>query len=247
MSEEIIRTESITVDFSGFKALQNFSFSLNTNELRFLIGPNGAGKTTFLNVLTGLVSPISGKVFFKESTDLLKYTESEIARMGIARKLQTPSVFPTLTVKENLTLPLDSRKKMFSSVFSLSSEEKRKVDEVLDTMGLTELANQTAGALSHGHKQWLEIGMVIIQDPELVLLDEPVSGMTSEEANKTGELIEDIASERSVLTVEHDMEFVKRFASKVTVLHEGQHLAEGSFSEIQENSQVVEIYLGEQE
>lgn len=245
-SELMLSVEDVTVDFSGFKALQDLSFGVEANELRFLIGPNGAGKTTLLNVITGMVKPIRGRVTFRGEIDVLSHTVFELAQLGIGRKMQTPSVFHNLTVRENLAFPLDAHKHFWDLFISLSEAEKNRVSEVASSIGLEHQFDRKAGALSHGEKQWLEIGVVLVQDPQLVLLDEPVSGMTYDEAMKTGQLIEEVAENRTVLVVEHDMHFVEEFSRRVTVVHRGQVLSEGTFGEIQDDPRVVDTYLGEQ-
>lgn len=244
-STSILSVEEVTVDFAGFKALEDLSLHIETNELRFLIGPNGAGKTTLLNVITGLVKPIRGRVTFQNEIDVLDHTVFELAQLGIGRKMQTPSIFHNFTVWENLAFPLDSDKHFWSLFQSLTRDEKERVSEVASAVGLDRQLEQDAGSLSHGEKQWLEIGIVLLQDPDLVLLDEPVSGMTHDEAMKTGELIEEIAEDRTVLVVEHDMHFVETFSRRVTVVHRGQVLSEGTFEEIQNDPRVVDTYLGE--
>jgi urea transport system ATP-binding protein len=241
----IIYMEDVTVDFSGFKALNKVNFFMDKGELRFLIGPNGAGKTTLLDVICGKTKPTEGRVIFKNGVDICGLREYKIARCGVSRKFQTPTVFENLSVFENMELALKDRCGVLSSFFhSLDEEEEKKIGHVLRTTELHEKKDQLAGALSHGEKQWLEIGMTIMQDPELLLVDEPVAGMTGKERTRTGEMLMDTAKDRSVLVVEHDMNFVKRFAKTVTVLHEGRLLCEGTFEKVQNDPVVIDVYLG---
>ena len=243
----IIYCEDVTVDYDGFKALSRLNFFMDRKELRVVIGPNGAGKTTLLDVISGRVKPASGRVIFGHHTDLVKKPENEIAALGIGRKFQTPSVFVNLTVRDNVELSLRRPSK---GVFATLRERdvanaRERIDDTLATVGLTAKASFMAGALSHGEKQWLEIGMVIAQDPELLLVDEPVAGMTDEETMRTGELLQSIAVDRSVLVIEHDMEFVRQIARKVTVLHQGMVLCEGPVEQVQSDPRVLEVYLGQ--
>ena len=228
----IIYLEGVTVDFDGFKALDNLNFIVDYRELRVVIGPNGAGKTTLLDVISGKVKPVSGRVVFGKDTDLIGLPEHEIATLGIGRKFQTPSVYSNLSVWYNLDLSLKRKSK---GVFA-----------TLETIGLAEKADVRAGALSHGEKQWLEIGMVLLQDPALLLIDEPVAGMTDRETEQTGLLLQSLADRRSIIVIEHDMEFVRQIARTVTVLHEGTVLCEGPVEKVQADPRVVEIYLGRQ-
>ncbi|MFZ5596872.1 MAG: urea ABC transporter ATP-binding protein UrtD [Bacillota bacterium] len=245
MSGTIIYLENLTVDFDGFKAIEGLNSCVFYGELRFLIGPNGAGKTTLLDVICGRVKPARGRVIFKEDIEICKKQEQEIARLGIGRKFQTPAVFANLTVFENLELSIQKDRGILSAMLnSLTDEQREKIFSCLKTIGLDEKAGVKAGSLAHGEKQWLEIGMLLIQEPELLLLDEPVAGMTKKETEKTGELLRSIARDRSVIVVEHDMEFVRRFAEKVTVMHEGKILCEGTMDEVQNDSRVIEVYLG---
>ncbi|HYM09644.1 MAG TPA: urea ABC transporter ATP-binding protein UrtD [Bryobacterales bacterium] len=246
MADTIIYLEGVTVSFEGFKALNNLNFIVDRGELRVVIGPNGAGKTTLLDVICGRVRPAEGRVIFGEMTNIVSLGEHEIARLGIGRKFQTPSVFKNLTVYENFELACRQKSKgVFATLFaSPSPSMKERIEAVLETTGLTGKAWQMAGSLSHGEKQWLEIGMVIMQDPQLMLIDEPVAGMTGQETEKTGELLKSIAGERSLLVIEHDMVFVRQIARKVTVLHEGAVLCEGPMEKVQSDPRVVEIYLG---
>jgi len=242
----IIYLEDVTVNFDGFKALSNLNFFMDRRELRVVIGPNGAGKTTLLDVVSGRVKPESGRVIFGHHTDLLPLRENEIAQLGIGRKFQTPSVFVNLTVWDNVELSLRRASKgVFAALRQPEAgEERLRITRTLDTVQLRGKSDWKAGALSHGEKQWLEIGMVIAQDPELLLVDEPVAGMTDEETVRTGALLETIASDRSVLVIEHDMEFVRQIARQVTVLHQGTVLCEGPVEQVQRDPRVLEVYLG---
>ena len=241
----ILYLEDITVTFEGFRALRGVNFYVDYGELRALIGPNGAGKTTLLDAICGKVKPEGGRIIFGAMTDLTKLEEHEIAALGVGRKFQTPSVFKNLTLFENLTLSLPHRWDIFSTLFgSLTPQQTDKIRSTLHTLGLLEKAHHKASSLSHGETQWLEIGMVMVQDPELFLLDEPVAGMTGEEREKTGLLLQQMAKDRAVLVVEHDMEFVRQTAQKVTVLHEGMILVEGSVEKVQHDPRVIEVYLG---
>lgn len=241
----VLSVRDITVSFSGFVAVNGMNLNLRRNELHFLIGPNGAGKTTMLDVICGKTKPVSGKVLLPDGTDLTRKKEHHIARLGIGRKFQAPSVFGGLTVKENLELADDQNKGAFHSLRGLrGSTMSKAMEEVLAQIGLTDRILIRAGALSHGEKQWLEIGMLLLQEPDVLLLDEPVAGMTEDETLKTGELLKKIAEKRSVVVVEHDMDFVRQYAEKVTVMHEGKLLTEGTMLEVQQNPVVAEVYLG---
>lgn len=245
MSEKILEIENLTVSFDGFKALNNLNFSMDTGELRVIIGPNGAGKTTFLDIITGKVQPTQGRVLF-QGKNLRKIPEYKIARLGIGRKFQTPRVYLNLTVRENLDLISNRNKNVFSTLFSTPpSSEKRNVVGLLETVGLVAKADLPANLLSHGEKQRLEIGMLVAQSPELLLVDEPVAGLTDEETENVGELLLALAENHSIIVIEHDMEFVRQIARKVTVLHEGSVLCEGSIEEVQNNPRVIEVYLGQ--
>jgi urea transport system ATP-binding protein len=245
MAVTIVQVNRVSVDFSGFKALNKVNFYMDTGELRFLIGPNGAGKTTLLDVICGKVKPTEGEVLFGDNIDIGKLSEYRIARCGVSRKFQTPSIFENLTVLENMELSLKSGRGLVSSCFRKPDSAARdRIHAVLRNVDLDEKADQKAGYLSHGEKQWLEIAMTIMQEPKLLLVDEPVAGMTGRERNRTGEILMEIAEERSVLVVEHDMNFVKRFAKKVTVLHEGRVLCEGTFEEVGNDPTVIDVYLG---
>ena len=242
----IIDLEDVTVNYDGFKALDRLNFFMDRRELRVVIGPNGAGKTTLLDVISGSVKPESGRVIFGHSTDLLPLRENQIAQLGVGRKFQTPSVFVNLTVRDNVELSLRRASKGVLAALRRRDpdEERARIARTLESVQLAGKAGGQAGALSHGEKQWLEIGMVIAQDPELLLVDEPVAGMTEEETARTGELLETIAADRSVLVIEHDMEFVRQIARQVTVLHQGTVLCEGPVAQVQSDPRVLEVYLG---
>ncbi|MCA0758332.1 urea ABC transporter ATP-binding protein UrtD [Paenibacillus sp. N4] len=241
----ILQCDNVTVEFDGFKAIQGMSLKLLKGELRFLIGPNGAGKTTMLDVICGKVRPSSGQVTFNGKIDITRKKEHQIAELGIGRKFQAPSIFPSMSVAENLEIAMRQNRSVFATLFaSMKSEESDRLHSQLQMIGLQDKASWRAGGLSHGEKQWLEIGMMLLQEPEVLLLDEPVAGMTDKETDKTGELLHEIARQRSVVVVEHDMEFVRNFASKVTVMHEGKLLKEGSMDEVQSDDRVAEVYLG---
>ncbi len=241
----LIRIKQLEVDFDGFKAIRGLNFSVQPGEVRFLIGPNGAGKTTLLDVLCGKVKPSKGSVWFRNGIDLTKHQEHQIAQLGIGRKFQAPSIFATLTVLENLLLSMRQKRGLLSSLIAKTSADQRdRVKYYLHMIGLAAKGYEKAGSLSHGEKQWLEIGMLLIQEPELLLLDEPAAGMTDSETEKTGELLHKISDRQTVIVVEHDMEFVRRFATTVTVMHEGAVLREGTMQEIQNDDKVAEVYLG---
>jgi urea transport system ATP-binding protein len=242
----VLYIESVTVSFDGFKALNDLSLYIQAGELRCIIGPNGAGKTTMMDVITGKTRPDHGSVWFGQTIDLLGLTEPEIAHAGIGRKFQKPTVFGEHTVFENLELAMAGNKSVWRMLFArLTSAQRERIDEVLELIGLAAHRHARAGALSHGQKQWLEIGMLLMQDPQLLLVDEPVAGMTPQETERTAELLVSLAGKHSVVVVEHDMNFVRSIARKVTVLHEGHVLAEGSMDEVQSNPRVKEVYLGE--
>jgi len=244
--DRILLVDGVTVSFDGFKALNNLSFSINYGELRCIIGANGAGKSTMMDVVTGKTTPDQGEVIFGKAVNLLEMDEPSIAEVGIGRKFQKPTVFGGHTVFENLELAMKEDKRFFKTLFAqMSGEQKSKIEETMELIGLKELYKQEASILSHGQKQWLEIGMLMMQDPKLLLVDEPVAGMTPQEVDKTGEILTNLAKTHSVVVVEHDMEFIRSIASKVTVLHEGSVLAEGSMKEIQNNEKVRKVYLGE--
>ncbi|MEH1923016.1 urea ABC transporter ATP-binding protein UrtD [Nostoc sp.] len=247
MNAKILETENVTVSFDGFKALNQLNFSMDVGELRVVIGPNGAGKTTFLDVITGKVQPTVGRVLFK-GRNLRSLPEYKIARLGIGRKFQTPRIYLNLTPLENLEITSNKKKNVFSTLFERSNAtEKNNIKGLLETIGLTPKADIRAALLSHGEKQRLEIGMLVAQSPDLLLVDEPVAGLTDEETYNIGELLLALAQSHSILVIEHDMEFVRQIAKKVTVLHEGSVLCEGNFEEVQNDSRVIEVYLGKQE
>jgi urea transport system ATP-binding protein len=244
MSEKILNVENVSVTFDGFKALENLNFSMAKGELRFLIGPNGAGKTTLLDVVTGKTRPQQGKVIFDGKVDVLRTAEHRLVQSGIGRKFQTPTVFGSLTVRQNLEAAIGFKDRTARLFSSLSASAAARIEETLEQIGLTHRAGVRAGILAHGEKQWLEIGMLLVQEPKLLLLDEPVAGMTRPERNHTGELLQRIAQRCSVLVVEHDMQFVRNFASQVTVLHLGKLLTQGPVEEVQSDPQVIEVYIG---
>ena len=242
----ILYVEDVSVSFDRFKALNDLNLYINDGELRCLIGANGAGKTTLMDVITGKIRPDTGTVNFGQQIDLLQLDESEIAMAGIGRKFQKPTVFEALTVFENIELSLSGDKGIWTSLFhKLTGEQKDRIEEILSTIGLVQEAHYLAERLSHGQKQWLEIGMLLAAEPRVLLVDEPVAGMTGQETERTAELLTSLAGKHSVVVVEHDMAFVRSIARKVTVLHQGSVLAEGSMSEIQSNPEVIKVYLGE--
>ncbi|WP_428310176.1 urea ABC transporter ATP-binding protein UrtD [Hydrocarboniphaga sp.] len=242
----ILYLEGISVSFDGFKALNDLNLYIEAGELRCIIGPNGAGKTTMMDVITGKTRPDTGSAWFGQTTDLLSMSEPEIAIAGIGRKFQKPTVFPNHTAFENLELAMAGDKSVWKVLFAkLNSAQIDKIDHVLKTIGLTEKRDVLAGGLSHGQKQWLEIGMLLMQSPELLLVDEPVAGMTPQETERTAELLVSLSGEHSVVVVEHDMEFVRSIARTVTVLHQGSVLAEGSMDQVQNDPKVIEVYLGD--
>jgi urea transport system ATP-binding protein len=241
----ILYLEDVNVSFDGFKAINNLSLDIAPGELRCIIGPNGAGKTTMMDIITGKTRPQSGTVFFGSTIDLLRYNESQIAQMGIGRKFQKPTVFEQLTVFENLELALKTDKNVKPSMFfKLDSLQSDRVAEILHTIHLADSVNRMAGNLSHGQKQWLEIGMLLMQDPKLLLLDEPVAGMTDEETARTAELFLTLKGKHSLMVVEHDMSFIKTISEIVTVLCDGAVLAQGTLDQVQQDERVIEVYLG---
>jgi urea transport system ATP-binding protein len=241
----ILYLEDVSVSFDGFKAINKLSLDIAPGELRCIIGPNGAGKTTMMDIITGKTRPDEGRVFFGSTIDLLRYKEAEIAQMGIGRKFQKPTVFEQLTVFENLELALKTNKGVKSSMFfRLDSAQSDRLSETLITIQLADSVGRPAGALSHGQKQWLEIGMLLMQEPQLLLLDEPVAGMTNQETERTAELFLSLKGKHSLMVVEHDMSFVRAIASTVTVLCEGSVLAQGTLDEVQADERVIEVYLG---
>ena len=244
----ILYIEGLSVSFDGFKALNDMNLYINDGELRCLIGANGAGKTTLMDVITGKTKCDEGSVYFGQTHNLLEKDEAEISQLGIGRKFQKPTVFEAHTVLDNLELALKTNKSVIPTLFAkLSSTEIDRIDHVLKTIGLKENRMLLAGSLSHGQKQWLEIGMLLVSEPRLLLVDEPVAGMTAQETERTAELLNSLAGEHTVVVVEHDMEFVRSIAKTVTVLHQGAVLAEGSMDEVQNNKDVREVYLGEEE
>ena len=245
ITPSLLYLDGVTVSFDGFRALNNLSLDISPGEMRAIIGPNGAGKTTMMDVVTGRTRPDSGAVLFDKGIDLTSKDEAAIAQLGIGRKFQKPTVFDHHTVADNVLLSLNGDRSVRGNLawFSTAYEAER-IGEILQTIGLTGQRQRLAGSLSHGQKQWLEIGMLIAQDPKLLLVDEPVAGMTDAETMTTAELLKDIAKDHTVIVVEHDMEFVRRLGVKVTVLHEGSVLAEGSIDEVSANTRVVEVYLG---
>jgi urea transport system ATP-binding protein len=241
----VLYLEDVTVSFDGFRALNRLSLAIDVGELRCIIGPNGAGKTTMMDVITGKTRPDSGKVFFGQTLDLTRLSEPAIAQAGIGRKFQKPTVFEHHTVFENLELAIKTDKRIWHSLFGrLGSEQRDRIAAILDTVQLADQAGRRAGLLSHGQKQWLEIGMLLAQEPQLLMLDEPVAGMTDHETERTAELLNTLAGEHSIIVVEHDMDFVGSIARQVTVLHEGSVLAEGSMEQVQSDERVIEVYLG---
>lgn len=244
-SQTVLESKNITVDFNGFKAIRNLDFTVNNNKVHFLIGPNGAGKTTLLDVICGKTKVSEGKVIYKKKDNLAKLMEYKIVHKGISRKFQAPSIFHNLTVYENLVIAMKQEKGLWATIKAdVNKSQEEEISTMLELINLTDEKNQDAGSLAHGQKQWLEIAMVLLQDPGLVLLDEPIAGMSKAERIKTGEMIREIAKDRSVLIVEHDMDFVKEYADVVTVMHEGQLLFQGSMDEVQNNARVREVYLG---
>jgi urea transport system ATP-binding protein len=241
----ILYLDGITVSFDGFKALNDLSLTIDDGELRCIIGPNGAGKTTMMDVITGKTRPDAGTAFFGQTIDLTLLTEAQISHAGIGRKFQKPTVFEQHTVFENLELAMKADKRVRGTIDArLASFDLDRIADALRQIQLVESAGRFAGLLSHGQKQWLEIGMLLMQEPRLLLLDEPVAGMTDEETERLADLLTTLEGRHSIVVVEHDMEFVKRIAKRVTVLHEGSVLAEGTLDEVKANQQVVDVYLG---
>jgi urea transport system ATP-binding protein len=241
----ILYLEGVTVSFDGFRALNDLSLTLDDGELRCIIGPNGAGKTTMMDVITGKTRPDAGRVFFGQTIDLTRLSESQIAQAGIGRKFQRPTVFETMSVFENMELALKTDKRGMASLRGkLDSEQLGRIESILELTNLRAEVERIAGTLSHGQKQWLEIGMLLSQEPRVVLLDEPVAGMTDAETDKTAELCLQLEKKHTVVVVEHDMEFVSKIARKVTVLCEGSVLAEGAMDSVRNDPRVIEVYLG---
>jgi urea transport system ATP-binding protein len=241
----VLYLDDISVSFDGFKALDGLSLAIDAGELRCVIGPNGAGKTTMMDVITGKTRPDKGRAFFGQTIDLRRLTEAQIAHAGIGRKFQKPTIFENHTVFENLELAMKADKRVRRTLFArLASAERDRIAATLERIRLATDADRAAGLLSHGQKQWLEIGMLLMQEPKLLLLDEPVAGMSDEETERTAELFLSLAGEHSLVVVEHDMAFIAKIARTVTVLHEGRVLAEGAMEQVQNDPRVVEVYLG---
>ena len=245
LTSALLYLNGVSVSFDGFKALNNLSFMVEPGEMRAIIGPNGAGKTTMMDVVTGKTRPDTGDVMFDGQYNLTRLDETEIAELGIGRKFQKPTVFDSQTVFDNIELALKSDRRACSSLFwQETPAEHRRIDELLEIIRLTAMRDRLAGSLSHGQKQWLEIGMLLAQEPKLLLVDEPVAGMTDVETHQTAELLKQINRDRTVVVVEHDMTFVRELGVKVTCLHEGSVLAEGTIDQVSQNDRVVEVYLG---
>jgi urea transport system ATP-binding protein len=241
----LLYLDNITVSFDGFRALNALSLTVDHAEMRAIIGPNGAGKTTMMDVITGKTRPNEGTALFEGSHDLAALDEADIAQLGIGRKFQTPTVFEMHTVEDNLLLALKNQRGPFATLFSRrTSQERERIEALLERVRLTTQRHRRAGELSHGQKQWLEIGMLLAQEPKLLLIDEPAAGMTDQETADTADLLRDIARSKAVIVVEHDMTFVRDLGVKVTCLHEGTVLAEGSLDAVSANERVVEVYLG---
>ncbi len=244
LSQPILSVENLTVSFDGFTVLDELNFAIGYGEMRFLIGPNGAGKTTLIDVITGKSKPSKGRIIFDGTTDLSRRQEYQLVRLGVGRKFQTPAIFSSLTVYQNLEVTLGFRSRITGLLRKLRRGDGDRIMSTLEEVGLRHRAQDIAGGLSHGEKQWLEIGMLLVQEPKLLLLDEPVAGMTRRERDRTGELLQSIGGERSVLVVEHDMDFVRQFAQTVTVLHLGKVLSEGTMEDVQQDPEVIRAYLG---
>jgi urea transport system ATP-binding protein len=241
----LLYLDGVTVSFDGFRALNNLSFTIEPGEMRAVIGPNGAGKTTMMDVVTGKTRPDAGDVYFDGSYDLSRLDETEIALLGIGRKFQKPTVFDMHTVEDNITLALKGDRRVRNTlIWHETVEEASRIDNILDIIRLSGVRRRVAGSLSHGQKQWLEIGMLLAQEPKLLLVDEPVAGMSDAETKQTAELLKEINRDRTVVVVEHDMTFVRELDVKVTCLHEGSVLAEGTIDQVSANERVVEVYLG---
>jgi len=243
--QSILYLNGVTKSFDGFKAINNLSLDIAPGELRAIIGPNGAGKSTMMDIITGKTKPDEGEVRFKDTIDLTRYDETDIANLGIGRKFQKPTVIESLSVWQNLELALVGSRKILTTLFArLSTQQKRRIGEITELIGLKDKAHDESKNLSHGQKQWLEIGMLIIQEPEVLLVDEPAGGMTDYETMETARLLKDISKKHSVIVVEHDMEFVRALDTKVTVLHEGSVLAEGTLDKVSDDPRVIDVYLG---
>lgn len=240
----LLAVDGVTVDFDGFKALNNFSMTLDRGSLRVLIGPNGAGKSTLCDTIIGRVRATSGRVIFKDD-DITHLPEDEIVRRGICRKFQTPGILPSLSVRDNLAIAAQRDRRWWRSFgLNIRGTERERVDEVLEKVGLTDRQHETASLLAHGEKQWLEIGMVVATQADLLLLDEPTAGMGPAETSRTAELIRSLLGQHTVLVIDHDMSFVEQLDGRITVLHQGQFLKEGSVSEIRNDPEVAAVYLG---
>ncbi len=242
----LLEVSGVSVTFDGFRAINNLSIAIGEPELRAVIGPNGAGKTTFMDIVTGKTRPDEGRVIWGErSIDLLRLSESDIAKIGIGRKFQKPTVFEDQSVRDNLAMALKNRRGPLSVLmWKPTAQDRARIEELAEEIGLTERLDHRAGALSHGQKQWLEIGMLLAQDPRLLLVDEPAAGMTPAEREHTTDLLKRAARTRAVMVIEHDMDFIRRLDCRVTVLHEGAVLAEGSLDHVTKNQQVIDVYLG---
>jgi urea transport system ATP-binding protein len=241
----LLYLNGVSVSFEGFRALNNLSFTIEPGEMRAIIGPNGAGKTTMMDVVTGKTRADTGDIYFDGTHDLARLDEADIALLGIGRKFQKPTVFEMHTVADNLALALKADRRAMSALSWLpTAEEQARIDEVLEIARLTPVRDRLAGLLSHGQKQWLEIGMLLAQDPKLLLVDEPAAGMTDAETHQTAELLKEINRERTIVVVEHDMAFIRELGVKVTCLHEGSVIAEGTIDQVSSNQRVVEVYLG---
>jgi len=245
VASSMLYLNGVSVSFDGFRALNNLSLAVESGEMRAIIGPNGAGKTTMMDVVTGKTRPDAGDVFFDGSADLAKLDETEIAELGIGRKFQKPTVFEMHSVEDNILLALKSdRRARAALLWRGTSEAESRINGILETVRLSAVRDRIAGSLSHGQKQWLEIGMLLAQEPKLLLVDEPVAGMTDAETRQTAELLKEINRDRTVLVVEHDMTFVRELGVKVTCLHEGTAIAEGTIDQVSANQRVIEVYLG---
>jgi len=245
LTSSILYLDGVTVTFEGYRALRGLSLTLAPGEMRAIIGPNGAGKTTMMDVVTGKTKPDSGEVFFAGTHDLTKLDEASIAELGIGRKFQKPTVFENHTVEDNLLIALKAPRSTLATLFARADARgQAELEDILKLIQLAEFRSKAAGSLSHGQKQWLELGMLLAQNPKLLLVDEPAAGMTDAETAQTAELLRNIALDHSVIVVEHDMEFVRNLAAKVTVLHEGAVLAEGSIEDVSADPRVIETYLG---
>ena len=245
LTTSLLYLDGVAVSFDGYKALRGLSLVLAPGEMRAIIGPNGAGKTTMMDVITGKTRPDTGDVYFEGRHDLTKLDETEIAQLGVGRKFQKPTVFENHTVADNILLAAKAPRAVFATLFGgAAKQEQETIERILSTIRLRDERGRLAGSLSHGQKQWLEIGMLLAQDPKLLLVDEPVAGMTDSETAETAELLKRIAKDHSVVVVEHDMAFVRELGVKVTVLHEGSVLAEGSLDQVSADERVIEVYLG---